>query len=86
MLTGDEVRTFGDASVLDRALSGQKRKFLEHIGYCPQFDSIIEVLTGKEMLTLFARLRGVPKDVESLEVEKWVKFMGKKKKEAKCKL
>ena len=30
------------------------------IGYCPQFDSIIEVLTGRQMLSLFAHIRGLP--------------------------
>lgn len=29
-------------------------------GYCPQSDAIFELLTGREHLELFARLRGVP--------------------------
>ena len=32
------------------------------IGYCPQFDALIDELTGKEQLTLYARLRGVPEN------------------------
>jgi ABC-type multidrug transport system ATPase subunit len=36
-----------------------RRRFLQNIGYCPQFDGFVEVLTGQEMLELFARLRGV---------------------------
>ena len=27
-----------------------------------QFDSLIEYLTGRELLTMFARIRGVPED------------------------
>jgi len=32
----------------------------KHMGYCPQFDAIIEDLTGRELMYLFSRLRGVP--------------------------
>ena len=31
----------------------------QRIGYCPQFDALIERLTGRELLTMFARLRGI---------------------------
>ena len=31
-------------------------RFLQSIGYCPQFDSIIPELTGKELLTLMCRV------------------------------
>ena len=31
----------------------------ERLGYCPQFDALIEQMTVRETLTLFARLRGV---------------------------
>ena len=46
------------------------------IGYCPQFDSIIEVLTGREMLSLFAHIRGIPSEYRSQEVQKWIQFVG----------
>ena len=29
------------------------------MGYCPQFDALIELMTGRELLSMFARLRGV---------------------------
>lgn len=32
------------------------------LGYCPQEDALLPLLTGYEHLELFARLRGVPKD------------------------
>lgn len=32
----------------------------QNMGYCPQFDAIDELLTGREHLHLYARLRGVP--------------------------
>ena len=31
-----------------------------NMGYCPQFDALIDQMTGRETLTMYARLRGVP--------------------------
>lgn len=38
----------------------------QNMGYCPQFDAIDDLLTGREHLRLYANLRGVP----AAEVEK----------------
>jgi ABC-type multidrug transport system ATPase subunit len=51
-------------------------QFLAQIGYCPQFDAINEALTGREMLKLFASLRGVSKINIDSEVNKWITLMG----------
>lgn len=32
----------------------------QNMGYCPQFDAINDLLTGREHLELYAILRGVP--------------------------
>jgi len=32
----------------------------EHIGYCPQFDALLENLTAKEHLFLYAAIKGIP--------------------------
>lgn len=42
---------------------------MQNIGYCPQFDAIMGELTGKEMLWLLGRLRGVNDVVLRREVE-----------------
>lgn len=76
MLTGDEIQSGGNAFLLRKSLTDQRRSFLEQIGYCPQFDSIIDVLTGREMLMLFGRLRGLQKRDLKGQVDKWLKFVG----------
>ena len=59
MLTGDLRPTNGSAKI-----SGQDLmlKWFEpsrkHIGYCPQFEGLLDHLTGRQHLNLFARLRG----------------------------
>ena len=57
-LTGDEIMSDGKAILLGVEMAQNRRQFLSQIGYCPQFDSIIGVMTAREMLRLFARLRG----------------------------
>ena len=32
----------------------------QRIGYCPQFDALIDLMTGRELLIMYSRLRGVP--------------------------
>lgn len=79
MLTGAEGVNEGQAFLLGKSLKYQRREFLQQIGYCPQFDSIIEVLTGQEMLELFAALRGIPKSQTEAEIQKWMRFLRKKR-------
>ncbi|MPC11276.1 ATP-binding cassette sub-family A member 17 [Portunus trituberculatus] len=59
MLTGDEIITGGDARIGAFSLRRHRKKFLQQIGYCPQFDAFMGDLTGVEMLQLMGRLRGM---------------------------
>lgn len=59
MLTGDETITEGDAKIGNLSINFQRQRFLQQIGYCPQFDAFIGDLTGVEMLQLMGRLRGM---------------------------
>ena len=43
MVTGDEIMTSGSCFIGDVSLSSDRAQYLQSIGYCPQFDSIIEV-------------------------------------------
>lgn len=62
MLSGDESISFGNAWIKGHSLKTNLKKVHKHIGYCPQFDALIEDLTGRETLKLFSLLRGVPND------------------------
>lgn len=39
-----------------------------NLGYCPQFDSLVERMTGREILTMFAKIRGLSKAAVQREV------------------
>uniref|UniRef100_A0A182K217 ABC transporter domain-containing protein n=1 Tax=Anopheles christyi TaxID=43041 RepID=A0A182K217_9DIPT len=60
MLTGDRSISGGDAWVAGYSLRTQLPAVYRKIGYCPQFDALLEDLTGRETLQIFARLRGIP--------------------------
>nr|CAD7259221.1 unnamed protein product [Timema shepardi] len=76
MLTGDEVPSDGDAVVQRYGLRKHTRKYLSHLGYCPQSDPLNEKLTGQEMLQLVAHLRGIPRQKVQKEVTKWINLLG----------
>lgn len=41
----------------------------QRIGYCPQFDAVLDHMTGRETLCMYARLRGIPEKYVSSCVE-----------------
>ncbi|XP_061877711.1 retinal-specific phospholipid-transporting ATPase ABCA4-like isoform X1 [Entelurus aequoreus] len=70
MLTGDTEVTSGEASVTGHSILTNILDVHQNMGYCPQFDAIDELLTGREHLHLYARLRGVP-EVEISRIAEW---------------
>ncbi|KAF8564879.1 hypothetical protein P879_06099 [Paragonimus westermani] len=60
MLTGSLKPTFGVAYVNGYNVVDQQCRAHRSLGFCPQFDAVHNLLTGRETLTLYARLRGVP--------------------------
>ncbi|CAN7998071.1 unnamed protein product, partial [Ixodes pacificus] len=60
MLTGTIKVTAGDAFVDGYSVVHMPREVSKRIGYCPQHDALPEFLTGREVLTLYARIRGIP--------------------------
>ncbi|XP_038573464.1 retinal-specific phospholipid-transporting ATPase ABCA4-like [Micropterus salmoides] len=70
MLTGDTDVTSGEATVVGYSILNEILDVHQNMGYCPQFDAIDELLTGREHLYLYARLRGVPES-EIRRVAEW---------------
>ena len=48
---------------------------MQEIGYCPQFDAILDELTGDEMLDLLAGLRGVPGNKRGSIIKEFVELV-----------
>ncbi|XP_060028541.1 ATP-binding cassette sub-family A member 17-like [Erinaceus europaeus] len=60
MLTGEEPITSGDAFIKGTSIRSDLDKTRQWTGYCPQLNALLNHLTGRETLVMFARLRGVP--------------------------
>jgi hypothetical protein len=80
MLTGDLAPASGDASISGLSLQTQLHQARQRFGYCPQFDALCDLLTGRETLAMFARVRGVPEKhvsdvtarlVKQLQLTRW---------------
>ncbi|XP_076005482.1 retinal-specific phospholipid-transporting ATPase ABCA4-like isoform X1 [Genypterus blacodes] len=70
MLTGDSDVSSGEATVAGYSILSEILDVHQNMGYCPQFDAIDDLLTGREHLYLYARLRGVPES-EIPRVAEW---------------
>lgn len=62
MITGDLFPDYGSAHHDQFDVVNSLSEFQQNLGYCPQFDPLLDKLTGREMLHLFGRLRGVTGD------------------------
>ncbi|XP_042106386.1 phospholipid-transporting ATPase ABCA7 isoform X10 [Ovis aries] len=60
MVTGDMLPSGGEAILEGHSVAQELAAAHRRMGYCPQSDAIFELLTGREHLELYARLRGVP--------------------------
>ncbi|KAG9276791.1 retinal-specific ATP-binding cassette transporter-like isoform X1 [Astyanax mexicanus] len=70
MLTGDIDVSSGEAAITGYSILTNILDVYHNMGYCPQFDAIDDLLTGREHLHLYARLRGVPES-EISRVAEW---------------
>ncbi|BFZ14909.1 hypothetical protein BsWGS_17948 [Bradybaena similaris] len=62
MLTGETTVTSGNAYLKGFDVRYNLRKVQLNVGYCPQFDAHIGEMTARETLTMYAHLRGIPKE------------------------
>ncbi|KAJ8382923.1 hypothetical protein SKAU_G00037010 [Synaphobranchus kaupii] len=76
MLTGDIAVSSGEAFLNGYSIRTQMRDVHQNMGYCPQFDAINDLLTGREHLELYARLRGVPEKEVKIVAEWGIQKLG----------
>ncbi|CAN1829239.1 ABC transporter A family member 1 [Linum perenne] len=75
MLSGEESPTDGTAFVFGKDIRSNPKAVRNNIGYCPQFDALLELLTVREHLELYARIKGVADyRLDDVVMEKLVEF------------
>lgn len=70
VLTGDLLPTSGTATLNGFDIRKERRQARESIGYCPQFDALIDLLTVREHLELFGRFKGYHRERLEKEVDR----------------
>ena len=79
LLTGDVNPTFGEAWIKGIKVPENMKNARKEIGYCPQNNVLLDRLTGKEHLELFATIKGIPKKYLGRVVKSTLLEMGLKK-------
>ncbi|KAL3853225.1 hypothetical protein ACJMK2_016781 [Sinanodonta woodiana] len=75
MLTGDESISSGQAYLSSFSVKSDIKMVQQNLGYCPQFDALIDQMTGRETLWMYARLRGVDESMIKTVVNDLIKVM-----------
>ena len=75
MLAGEITSTSGDSYFTGMKISDNLRKVRQNLGYCPQFDALIENLTVREQLELFYDLKSLPGELRDELVSQKIKEM-----------
>ncbi|KAK4883760.1 hypothetical protein RN001_000031 [Aquatica leii] len=75
VVTGECLPTTGDAQISYENeliyLSSNLKKYCSMLGYCPQSNGLMNNLTGREMLYLFGKIRGIAGGIDNL-VSLWM--------------
>ena len=76
MLTGEHDITSGNAFIEKYDIKHDRFSASQRFGYCPQFDALLDQLTGRESLALYSRLRGVPEADIKDSIDLIIKLIG----------
>eukprot|EP00055_Hartaetosiga_balthica_P016967 m.110165 g.110165 ORF g.110165 m.110165 type:complete len:1869 (+) comp9218_c2_seq1:80-5686(+) len=76
MLTGEKKPSHGDIVIGGVDLLQNVNEARRDIGYCPQFDALIGLLTGREHISMYARIRGVPENKVDVLVSSLIERLG----------
>ncbi|EDV51928.2 ATP-binding cassette sub-family A member 1 [Drosophila erecta] len=60
MIVGEHAIGSGNIYIAGYNMKKERNKAMQEIGYCPQYDSFFEFLTGRQMLKIFLLIWGCP--------------------------
>jgi ATP-binding cassette subfamily A (ABC1) protein 3 len=75
ILSGEFPGTSGNAFIAGHDINGNQNAIRREIGYCPQFDALVDLLTPREHLQLYARIKGIPEHALEALVNRKLKEM-----------
>lgn len=63
VLSGEILPNYGKALIANMNTETNMKEIGSLIGYCPQFDALLENLTAREHLELYAAIKGIPENM-----------------------
>jgi ATP-binding cassette subfamily A (ABC1) protein 3 len=69
VLTGEVIPNYGEALIAGLNTRKDMKTIGSLIGYCPQFDALLENLTAREHLELYAAIKGIPSKMREELIE-----------------
>uniref|UniRef100_A0A8C9DAV5 ABC transporter domain-containing protein n=1 Tax=Panthera leo TaxID=9689 RepID=A0A8C9DAV5_PANLE len=75
ILTGEETVTSGDVFLEQFSITKRLQKVKSRVGYCPQSEALLEYMTGREIMIMYARLWGISEPQIQLYVNRWLSSM-----------
>ena len=76
MLAGEFPPTSGEGKLAGLDLVSKRQEINKCLGYCPQFDALFPLMTGREHLLMYTRIKGVPPALEDDVVNNMIWLMG----------
>ena len=73
MLTGMLVPTSGDATLNGMSILSEQEKIRRLVGYCSQHDTLEHLLTARETLRMYAKIKKVDPAIIEFEVDQLIK-------------
>ena len=73
MLAGEVVSTDGESFFSGDKISENLTKIRKNLGYCPQFDAVIEGLTVREQLELYYDMKCLPSHFKQHAINEKIK-------------
>jgi ATP-binding cassette subfamily A (ABC1) protein 3 len=75
MLTGDVIPTVGESDIVGYDVKKEFDNARKQIGYCPQFDAIFDLMTVREHLEFYCKIKKIPKEYQEDLISKQLKDM-----------
>ncbi|XP_004691780.1 PREDICTED: ATP-binding cassette sub-family A member 3-like [Condylura cristata] len=72
ILTGEQPLTSGKVFIEGFSITKNIQKVKSRVGYCPQSNALLEYMTGRETMIMYARLRGVSESQIQPYVNSWL--------------
>lgn len=74
-MTGEVISSLGKVLINGKNIATQMNEVRHLIGYCPQFDALLDNLSSREHLELYAAIKGIPPNIREPLIQQLLQEM-----------